>query len=84
MTVRQDPFITDESTGALGWTAFERSMYGFSEYLPDIVDYDHPDYVIVQSNTSGKFYQEWIKEFGQPVYKGSYGSVFSFVPSGSQ
>ncbi|WP_139084774.1 hypothetical protein [Bacillus sp. FJAT-27264] len=76
---RQDPFITKESIGALGWTAFERSMYGFSEYLPEIVKADHPDYVIVHDGVSRKLYNEWVKDFGQPVYKGRYGSVFSFL-----
>jgi hypothetical protein len=75
---RQDPFVTKASVGALGWTAFERSMYGFSEYLPDIVKYDHPDYVIVHNGVSSKLYNTWIKDFGQPVYKGRYGTVFSF------
>ena len=75
---RQDPFVTKASLGVLGWTAFERSMYGFSEYLPEIVDYDHPDYVIIGNSTSQKLYEEWVKKFGQPVYKGSYGSVFYF------
>lgn len=75
---RQDPFVTHESVGAMGWTAFERSMYGFSEYLPVIVRSDHPQYVIVQNSTSARLYKDWVKEFGQPVFKGSYGSVFSF------
>ncbi|WNS45304.1 hypothetical protein [Paenibacillus sp. MMS20-IR301] len=74
---RQDPFITKASTGALGWTAFERSMYGFSEYLPDIVKYDQPDYVIVHSSTSQKLLSGWTREFGQPAFKGTYGSVFA-------
>jgi hypothetical protein len=76
---RQDPFVTIESKGALGWTAFERSMYGFSEYLPEIVAYDKPDYVIARKNASYKLLQEWGKQFGQPVYKGSYGSVFKIT-----
>ncbi|AIQ18276.1 hypothetical protein H70357_17450 [Paenibacillus sp. FSL H7-0357] len=76
---RQDPFITKASLGALGWTAFERSMYGFSEYLPDIIEYDHPDYVIVANGISQKLFDEWVRKFGQPVYKGTYGSVFSFL-----
>lgn len=80
---RQDPFITKASIGPMGWTAFERSMYGFSEYLPEIVKFDHPDYVIVHNGVSGKLYREWIKDFGQPVYKGRYGSVFSFLTSSS-
>jgi hypothetical protein len=75
---RQDPFITQTSLGALGWTAFERSMYGFSEYLPDIVKYDHPDYVIVHKGSSHKLFDDWVLKFGQPVYKGTYGSVFYF------
>ncbi|TJY43934.1 hypothetical protein E5161_00580 [Cohnella pontilimi] len=73
---RQDPFVTTESKGALGWTAFERSMYGFSEYLPEIVAYDKPDYVIARNNVSYKLMQEWSKQFGAPVFKGRYGSVF--------
>lgn len=73
---RQDPFITKASVGVLGWTAFERSMYGFSEYLPEIAAYDHPEYIIVSAKSSNKLFQEWVKEFGQPVYKGKYGSVF--------
>ena len=72
------PVITTASLGALGWTAFERSMYGFSEYLPDIVNDDHPEYVIVGSGTSAKLFGEWVKKFGQPVYKGAYGSVYYF------
>ncbi|MEK4328382.1 hypothetical protein MKX70_21345 [Paenibacillus sp. FSL R7-0312] len=73
---RQDPFITKASIGIMGWNAFERSMYGFSEYLPDIVKYDRPDYVIVRNGSSGRLYQDWVKALGTPVYKGSYGSVF--------
>jgi hypothetical protein len=73
---RQDPFVTPKSKGALGWNAFERSMYGFSEYLPDIVRADHPDYVVTRNNASYKLYQDWVKEFGEPVFKGSFGSVF--------
>ncbi|WP_310551160.1 hypothetical protein [Paenibacillus glufosinatiresistens] len=75
---RQDPFITKASLGVLGWTAFERSMYGFSEYLPEIVAYDHPDYVLVGNETSAKLFAEWVKKFGPPVFKGQYGSVFYF------
>ncbi|MHA6528877.1 hypothetical protein [Paenibacillus sp. BAC0078] len=74
---RQDPFITKDSIGVMGWTAFERSMYGFSEYLPDIVNFDHPDYIIVKEGSSSRLYQDWVKAFGSPVYKGSYGSVFA-------
>lgn len=78
---RQDPFVTKDSLGTLGWTAFERSMYGFSEYLPEIVDYDHPDYVITANGVSHKLLHEWTQKFGQPVYTGTYGSVFSFIKS---
>lgn len=73
---RQDPFVTPQSKGALGWNAFERSMYGFSEYLPDIVRADHPDYVVTRNNASHKLYEDWVKELGEPVFKGSFGSVF--------
>lgn len=75
---RQDPFITRESKGTLGWTAFERSMHGFSEYLPEIVDYDKPDYLIVRNNVSWKLYNDWVKQFGKPVFEGTYGRVFFF------
>lgn len=78
---RQDPFVTNASLGVLGWTAFERSMYGFSEYLPEIVEYDHPDFVIVDYGTSHKLFSVWLDKFGQPVYKGQYGSVFNFISS---
>ncbi|MBY3624131.1 hypothetical protein HGO21_31945 [Acinetobacter sp. CUI P1] len=78
---RQDPFVTQASLGTLGWTAFERSMYGFSEYLPEIVEYDHPDYVITGNEVSHKLFNEWAQKFGQPVYSGTYGSVFSFIKS---
>jgi hypothetical protein len=73
---RQDPFITDQSKGVFGWTAFERSMNGFSDYLPDIVVYDHPDYVITSNKFSGKPFNNSITKFGKPVFKGSYGNVF--------
>ncbi|MCD9022783.1 hypothetical protein [Cohnella silvisoli] len=73
---RQDPFITASSKGVFGWTAFERSMNGFSDYLPDIVAYDHPDYVITSSNSSGKQFNNWVEKFGKPVFKGPYGNVF--------
>ncbi|WP_178381911.1 hypothetical protein [Paenibacillus sp. P32E] len=63
----------------MGWTAFERSMYGFSEYLPEIVAYDHPDYVIVSNGISRKLFEGWVNQFGQPVYKGENGSVFDFT-----
>ncbi|MFC5406050.1 hypothetical protein [Cohnella soli] len=74
---RQDPFITDASRGAFGWTAFERSMYGFSEKLPAIVKEDRPDYVIAHKGVSAKLLQQWKDAFGQPVYEGRYGSVFA-------
>jgi hypothetical protein len=73
---RQDPFITDESKGVFGWTAFERSIKGFSVNLPDVVRYDKPDYVIVTTNTASRLFADWTREFGKPVYKGRYGSVF--------
>ncbi|WP_373232810.1 hypothetical protein [Cohnella sp.] len=73
---RQDPFITADSKGTLGWTAFERSMHGFSVYLPEIVSYDQPDYVIVRRDTSWKLYDGWVEAFGEPSFKGTYGSVF--------
>jgi len=73
---RQDPFITSESKGVFGWTAFERSMNGFSEYLPEIVDYDRPDYVVTRNNSSYKHFDEWVSRFGEPVFKGEYGNVF--------
>ncbi|SET07803.1 hypothetical protein [Paenibacillus sp. NFR01] len=75
---RQDPFITKASVGTLGWNAFERSMYGFSEYLPEIVNDDKPDYVIIGSEASGKLITEWNKTFGTPAFKGPYGSVYPF------
>lgn len=77
---RQDPFVTKDSLGVLGWTAFERSMHGFSEYLPEIVNYDQPDYVITSKKVSYKLLKEWTQKFGQPVFTGTYGSVFSFIP----
>lgn len=73
---RQDPFITEASMGTLGWTAFERSMHGFSVYLPEIVAYDKPDYVIVRRDASWKLYDIWVEAFGEPSFKGTYGSVF--------
>ncbi len=73
---RQDPFITEQSKGTLGWTAFERSMHGFSVYLPEIVSYDKPDYVIVRGDSSWKLYDGWVEAFGEPSFKGTYGSVF--------
>ncbi|SEM54511.1 hypothetical protein [Paenibacillus sp. OV219] len=73
---RQDPFVTDETKGVFNYTAFERSMKGFSEILPDIVAYDKPDYVLVRNNSSSRMYQGWVSAFGTPVFKGRYGSVF--------
>lgn len=73
---RQDPFVTDETKGVFNYTAFERSMKGFSEILPDIVAYDKPDYVVVRTNTSSRMFQGWVAAFGAPVFKGAYGSVF--------
>jgi hypothetical protein len=73
---RQDPFITDESKGVFGWTAFERSIYGFNDKLPDIVEYDHPDYVLTINNVSAKQLNKWVDRFGAPVFKGHYGNVF--------
>ncbi|NGM80843.1 hypothetical protein G5B47_00300 [Paenibacillus sp. 7124] len=75
---RQDPFITRESLGAYGWTAFERSMYGFSDALPDIAAYDKPEYIIVRSNASTRLFEGWRKAFGEPVYRGRFGSVFFY------
>lgn len=79
---RQDPFITEASKGTLGWTAFERSMHGFSEYLPEIVAYDKPDYVIVRRDASWKLYDIWVEAFGEPSFKGTYGSVFVIAEKG--
>ncbi|WP_123040278.1 hypothetical protein [Cohnella candidum] len=76
---RQDPFVTDESKGALGWNAFQRSMYGFGEYLPEIVAYDKPEYVIARNDVSGKLLEDWSKEFGPPAFKGDFGSVFAIA-----
>ncbi|MBW5446299.1 hypothetical protein GE107_09530 [Cohnella sp. CFH 77786] len=76
---RQDPFVTDESKGALGWNAFQRSMYGYGEYLPEIVRDDKPEYVITRAGVSGKLYRDWVREFGEPVFTGPYGSVFAIV-----
>ncbi|RKP58127.1 hypothetical protein D7Z26_01080 [Cohnella endophytica] len=73
---RQDPYITDASRGAYGWTAFERSMYGFSERLPEIVRSDRPDYVIARSNVSELLYADWVTRYGEPLFKGPFGSVF--------
>jgi hypothetical protein len=73
---RQDPFITKESRGVFGWTAFERSMNGFSNYLPDIVAYDHPDFVITSKSTRGKLFDSWVEKFGKPEFSGQYGNVF--------
>ncbi|AIQ63986.1 hypothetical protein PSTEL_13705 [Paenibacillus stellifer] len=78
---RQDPFITKASLGAYGWTAFERSMYGFSDILPDIAAYDKPDYIIVRSNAATRLFEGWRKAFGEPVYRGQYGSVFKYTGS---
>ncbi|MDT3424828.1 hypothetical protein J2Z22_000340 [Paenibacillus forsythiae] len=75
---RQDPFITKESLGAYGWTAFERSMYGFSDVLPDIADYDKPEYIVVRSTASARLFEGWRKAFGEPVYRGRFGSVFAY------
>ena len=80
---RQDPFITDESKGVFGWTAFERSMNGFSEYLPDIITYDNPDYVITSSNFSGKVYNNIVNRYGEPVFTGHYGNVFVIKKDGN-
>ncbi len=77
---RQDPFITDASIGALGWTAFQRSMWGYGEYLPEVVAGDRPDYVIVHSNISAKLVQEWENIFGKPAFVGSFGRVFAVSP----
>lgn len=73
---RQDPFVTNASKGVFGYTAFERSMKGFSEIMPDIVAYDKPDFVIVHTNSYSRMYQGWVTAFGAPAYKGRYGSVF--------
>ncbi|WP_276352375.1 hypothetical protein [Cohnella caldifontis] len=82
---RQDPFVTDESKGALGWNAFQRSMYGFGEYLPEIVASDHPDYVIARSGVSAKLLQDWTRTFGEPAYRGDFGVVFRIgKPTGSE
>lgn len=73
---RQDPFITDASKGIFGWNAFERSMYGFSDKLPQIVKADRPDYVIAQNNISAVLQKQWEDAFGKPVYSGRYGKVY--------
>lgn len=77
---RQDPFITDASIGALGWNAFQRSMWGFGEYLPEVVAGDRPDYVIVRSDVSAKLVREWENLFGKPAFTGSFGRVFAISP----
>jgi len=77
---RQDPFITDASKGALGWNAFQRSMWGYGEYLPEVVAGDRPDYVIVHSHISSKLVHEWETIFGKPVFEGQFGRVFAISP----
>jgi hypothetical protein len=77
---RQDPFITDQSKGVFGWTAFERSMNGFSDYLPDIVQYDQPNYVITKNTASDKQFRNWQNKLGKPVFSGPYGHVFLINP----
>ncbi|QHW33644.1 hypothetical protein GZH47_24480 [Paenibacillus rhizovicinus] len=79
---RQDPFVTSASKGVFGYTAFERSMKGFSDILPDIVAYDKPDYVIVNTNSSSRLFRGWAASFGEPVYQGRYGSVFRIKRQG--
>lgn len=74
---RQDPFITDATKTVFGWTAFEQSMYGFPVYVTDLVDANHPDFVIVtRKNASSRFYTTWLSKYGSPIYSGDYGSVF--------
>lgn len=73
---RQDPFIVDKTKGVFGWTAFERSINGFSVNLPDIVNYDRPDYVIVTQNQFSRLFRGWVSSFGEPVFTGRNGSVF--------
>jgi hypothetical protein len=73
---RQDPFITDASKDVFGWNAFERSMYGFSDKLPQIVKADRPNYLITPNTSSSRLQQQWETAFGKPVYSGRYGKVF--------
>ncbi|WEK55308.1 MAG: hypothetical protein P0Y55_04390 [Candidatus Cohnella colombiensis] len=73
---RQDPFITDASKGVFGWTAFQRSMHGFNENLPDIVNYDQPDYVITKLDFTGRAYDMMVSKYGKPVFTGDFGNVF--------
>ncbi|WP_127493793.1 hypothetical protein [Paenibacillus glycanilyticus] len=73
---REDPFITDASKSIFGWTAFERSMYGFSDKLPEIVTADHPDYLIIPNYSSSQHQKQWKNAFGEPVFSGKYGEVF--------
>lgn len=77
---RQDPFITDASIGALGWNAFQRSMWGYGEYLPEVVAGDRPDYVIVRTGVSEKLVREWENRFGKPAFSGRFGRVFAISP----
>lgn len=78
---RQDPFITDESKGVYDWNAFERSIRVQGFHLPEIANFDKPDYIIVHSSkedSDQKLIQSWITAFGEPVFKGDYGLVFKF------
>jgi hypothetical protein len=56
-------------------------MYGYGEYLPEIVASDRPDYVIARSNVSAKLLEDWSRTFGDPVYRGDYGAVFEIRKS---
>lgn len=67
---RQDPFVTKDSLGVLGWTAFERSMHGFSEYLPEIVNYDQPDYVITSKRSPINYSRNGHKNLVSPYLQG--------------
>lgn len=73
---REDPFITEASKSIFGWTAFERSMYGFSDKLPEIVNADQPDYLIIPNDSSPQHRKQWETAFGNPVFSGHYGVVY--------
>ncbi|SDS59734.1 hypothetical protein SAMN05444162_1827 [Paenibacillaceae bacterium GAS479] len=81
---RQDPFITDETKTALGWTAFEQTINGFPVYVTDLVKANKPDFIIVtRKNASSRFYSTWVKDYGPAVKTGDFGYVFRTSPEGA-
>lgn len=82
---RLDPFIDSKTKGIYGWTSFERqnnAFYLYGSFLNDIIEYDHPDYLIIRKQSLKTHsplavnLNRELKKLGKPDFTGSFGYVW--------